>query len=448
MDKTTDVSEKDVALFPEQQEAKDKFLEWYEANKLPSDCDEFEPGHYAGFDADRFLDEGHPKDGKPRVYRIFGFAGTGKTTITKSIIKEIKLQVLSGAFTGKAALVMRRHGMNDASTIHSMVYKPITPDRKEADRLRKEVDKAQHDGTDKKRVKELYKELEEAESMSFVLNKEDSPLLRAGLLVVDEVSMVNDPMAQDIFTFGVPLLVLGDPGQLPPIEGTGALVKDKPDILLEKIHRQALDNPVIALSMKARLGQQIPYGSYGSSRKIMEKQVTVEDLIDADQVLTGKNVTRRKLNRYIRSARSGVSFADSPYPVEGDKLICLRNNREKGIFNGLICNVLEVKKEFDTSIEYKLKTEDDKEIIVRILRAHFDEYRYPGTVKSLRWWDFQDAEEFDFGYAITVHKSQGSQWDNVVLWDDKFFNWDQINRRRWLYTAITRAAETITLVQG
>lgn len=418
MDKTTDVSEKDVTLFPEQQEAKDDFLEWF-----------------------------HIRNEESNIFRIFGFAGTGKTTITKSIIKELKVRVLSGAFTGKAALVMRRHGMYNARTIHSMIYKPMTPDKLEADKLRREVDTMQQaDDHDRKKLKELYADLEEAESMRFILNEEDSPLLDAGLLVVDEVSMVNQLMANDIATFGVPLLVLGDPGQLPPIEGTGALVQDKPDILLETIHRQALDNPVIALSMKARTGQNIPYGSYGASRKVTEKQVTRYDLCAADQVLTGKNVTRRKLNRYIRSGRLGE--LKDPYPVVDDKLICLRNNREKGIFNGLICTVLEKRKEFDTSIEYKLKTEDDKEIIVRILRAHFDEYHTPGTIKSLRWWDFQDAEEFDFGYAITVHKSQGSQWDNVLLWDDKFFNWDAAQRRKWLYTAITRAAETITIVQG
>lgn len=437
MDKTTDVSEKDVTLFPEQQAAKDKFLEWYGDPSPPQDHDNpFEPR--------RFLDIECEK--KPGIFRIFGFAGTGKTTITKSIIKEVKGLVLSGAFTGKAALVMRRHGMSNARTIHSMVYKPITPNKIEADKLRREVDKAQIDGMEKVELKKLYADLAEAESMHFVLNEEDSPLLDAGLLVVDEVSMVNQPMADDIASFGVPLLVLGDPGQLPPIEGTGALVQDKPDILLETIHRQARDNPVIALSMKARTGQAIPYGSYGASRKITEKQVTAAELIDADQVLTGKNVTRRKLNRYIRSGvdRSG----GDPYPTKDDKLICLRNNREKGIFNGLLCTVLERRKEFDTSIEYRLKTEDDKEIIVRILRAHFDEYTTPGTIKSLRWWDFQDAEEFDYGYAITVHKSQGSQWDNVLLWDDKFFNWDEMQRRKWLYTAITRAAETITIVQG
>jgi len=399
MDKTTGVSEKDVTLFPEQQAAKDAFLEWYAEHKVEEWFDKGEqmPIQKTGgpFEPAEFIThKTYERGDKPAIFRIFGFAGTGKTTITKSIIKELKTRVLSGAFTGKAALVMRRHGMYNARTIHSMVYKPLTPDKKEADRIRKEVvTEAEQPNMDRKKIKKLYAELEAAESMRFILNEEDSPLLDTGLLVLDEVSMVNEQMAEDINFFNIPLLVLGDPGQLPPIEGTGALVKDKPDILLETIHRQALDNPVIALSMKARTGQNIPYGSYGGSRKITEKQATVEDLMNADQVLTGKNVTRRKLNRYIRAARIGVSFPDSPYPELGDKLICLRNNREKGIFNGLLCTVLEKKNEYDTSIEYRLKTEDDKEIIVRILRAHFDEYSTPGTIKSLRWWDFQDAEE-------------------------------------------------------
>lgn len=417
-DTETDASENSIiTLYPEQQAAKEKFLEWFEGQE-----EDFED------------------DPPENIFRIFGYAGTGKTTITREIIRNIKGRILFGAFTGKAALVMRRNDL-PARTIHSLIYTPIRPDKHKADALRRKIDA----GASAAEIKDLFKKLKAAEQMHFELNTEESDLNFASLFVLDECSMVNDEMKKDIQTFGVPLLVLGDPGQLPPIEGTGALVQDKPDVLLETIHRQALDNPIIAMSMKARTGQGIAHGEYGTSKKITPNMFKVNAAIAADQILTGKNVTRRKLNRWIREE---LGFFSDPYPVPGEKLICLRNNAKVGIFNGLLCTVEERLNDFDVSIEYKLKTEEGRQIICRILRAHFDEYHTPGTVKSLRWWDFQEAEEFDFGYAITVHKSQGSQWDHVILYDDKFFVWDKLNRSRWLYTAITRAAETITLVQG
>ena len=414
MNTETDASEKGITLYPEQEAAKADFLNWFNS-----------PDH-------------------SEIFRVFGYAGVGKTVITKEIIRNVKGRVLSGAFTGKAALVMQRSGL-PARTIHSLIYVPIRPDKIEADAIRKEIGEAQAEGKARKVVDGLFKKLKAAEQMSFELNIEDSDLNFASLLVLDECSMVNDKMMEDVLSFGVPLLVLGDPGQLPPIEGTGALIRDKPDVLLETIHRQSLDNPIIAMSFKARTGQSIPFGDYGESKKITPNMFKVADAVKADQILTGKNVTRKKINQWIRGE---LGFLSDVYPVAGEKLICLRNNAKVGIFNGLICTVEERLNDFDVSIEYKLKTEDGRNIICRILRAHFDEYSTPGTVKSLRWWDLQEAEAFDFGYAITVHKSQGSQWTHVTLYDDKFFSWDKPNRRRWLYTAITRAAETITLVQA
>ena len=254
--------------------------------------------------------------------------------------------------------------------------------------------------------------------------------------------MINEEMKADIMTFEVPLLVLGDPGQLPPIDGTGALVNGTPDVMLTEIHRQALDNPIIKLSVKARQGESIPYGEYGTSKRITIDKMTRDLVRNADQILTGKNKTRIALNRKYRTM---LEFQDL-YPMKGDKLICLRNNKILGIFNGLLCTVIEKLEEYDIYITYKLLTEDGKEIIVDILKIYFDEYKFPGVVKNAKWWDLQDAQAFDYGYAITVHKSQGSQWDNVILYDDGFMKWDLLNRMRWLYTGITRAAETITIV--
>lgn len=399
---------KKIVLYPEQQAAKDKFLEWRKVKN------------------------------SSQIFRIFGYAGTGKTTITKSITAEVSGRVVYGAYTGKAALVMARSGLR-AQTLHSLIYKPVLPSKELAAQLEADLEEA----TNPTEIALIKAAIKSNKTIHFVIN-EDSVLKTASLLVLDECSMVNEEMATDLLSFGIPLLVLGDPGQLPPIKGTGALVNQKPDVLLETIHRQELDNPIINLSFKVRTGIAIKRGAYGDSRcvdKIKLLESGIQDLALCDQVLTGKNVTRRDLNQRIRKMHGNTGH----YPVVGEKLICLRNNRALNLFNGLICTVTKILKEYDSFIIYEIVTEDDKKLQVKVLRAYFEEYRVPGTLKKLQWWDFQEAEEFDFGYAITVHKAQGSQWNNVILFDDKFFVWDRVQRKRWLYTAITRAVETITI---
>jgi exodeoxyribonuclease-5 len=272
---------------------------------------------------------------------------------------------------------------------------------------------------------------------------DESDLADAGLLVLDEVSMVNLEMLKDLKSYDVPILALGDPGQLPPIEGAGALTSGPPDALLTEIHRQAADNPIISYATRARNQVMIPYGTQGTSSHIHKESVTTRQVLDADQILTGKNTTRRDLNTRIRSLH-GFS---SPYPEVGEKLICLRNDIGIGIFNGMMAEVVAVGEILAHTIELELRleTQQSKPVRVRALRAHFDCYRDKDALKNVKWWMMRDAQEFDFGYAITVHKSQGSQWGNILLWDDKFLSWDRQERARWLYTAITRAAESITI---
>ncbi len=404
----------EITLYPEQQKAKELALLWLEAFKRD------------------------PRS-TPQIFRVFGYAGTGKTTVIKSFTNEIPGVVLYAAFTGKAALVMQRNGL-PASTIHSLIYMPILPDKKLFFKMKEGFALAQESG-DKDMQKEFSDQMREAQSMHFELNDE-SKLYNAALLVLDECSMVNDEMLQDLLTFGIPILVLGDPGQLPPISGTGALIADKPDVLFTEIHRQALDNPIINLSFKARKGLNIPLDDYGESSHIKLRDLTKEKALAFDQIMVGKNTTRRNWNRRMR----GILGYDGMYPNVGEKLICLKNQKSLGLFNGLLTTVEEIIEEFDDYIEMSLTTELNKKVIARVHRAHFQEYHQPGLVKSLQWWDFKNTEEFDFGYAITVHKSQGSQWDNTGFYDDKFLSWKKSDRCKWLYTGITRAVDTVTLM--
>ena len=404
-----------VELFPEQQEAKDRFQDWFDDRTSTNP-----------------------------IFRIFGYAGTGKTTTIRSIVSDIEGNVLYGAYTGKASLVMQHQGL-PARTIHSLRYNPIFPDQDVDKRLRGELEAARKQD-DHEEAKELEDKIKYNNSIRFELNDE-SELFQADLLVLDEVSMVNQEMLDDLLSFEKPLLVLGDPGQLPPIKGTGALTQAKPDILLEKIHRQAMDNPIISLSFSARTGKAIPreeFRSDGHPTSVHKSMtgLTKEDALGADQILCGKNKTRRTLNQRYRK----IAGFEGATPMPGEKLICLKNNAGAGIFNGMMCTVVRVVEEYETWMQIELKTELDKTIRCPVLRAHFDEYEQPGLVESLHWWDKQDREEFDFGYAITVHKAQGSQWDHVIFWDDRFLVWDKPERRKWLYTGITRAVEQLTLL--
>src|SRR3984893_10695289 len=161
--------------------------------------------------------------GTPPLFRLFGYAGTGKTTLARHLAEDVDGKVLYAAFTGKAALVMRRKGCEGASTIHSMIYKPIE---------------------------------RETETPTFEL-WDDAPIASARLIVIDECSMVDAELGRDLMSFGVPVLVLGDPAQLPPIQGGGFFTEAEPNVMLTEVHRQARDNPIIRLSMHVRAGEQL-----------------------------------------------------------------------------------------------------------------------------------------------------------------------------------------------
>ena len=163
------------------------------------------------------------KNGEPQVFRLFGYAGVGKTTLARHIAEGARGDTAFAAFTGKAALVMRSKGCAGATTIHALIYRAS----------------------------------EGAEGApTFTLNAE-GPASRAGLIVIDECSMVDAELARDLLSFGKPILVLGDPFQLPPVKGGGYFTEHPPDVMLTQIHRQAHDNPIIRLSEVVRSGGEL-----------------------------------------------------------------------------------------------------------------------------------------------------------------------------------------------
>src|SRR4051794_21885863 len=236
------------------------------------------------------------KAGTPQLFRLFGYAGTGKTTLPRHVAEAVEGEVAFGAFTGKAASVLRQKGCHDASTIHSMIYRT--------------------------------RESDEGGPL-FAINR-SGPASQADLIIIDECSMVDAELGRDLLSFGKPILVLGDPAQLPPVKGGGFFTDAEPDVMLTQIHRQAEDNPIIRLSRTVRDGGEIALGTYGDTRIIRRSEVDAAAVLTADQVLVGLNRTRRLYNGRIRALK-GTS---EPLPISGDKLVCLRNDRTKGLING------------------------------------------------------------------------------------------------------------------
>lgn len=340
-----------------------------------------------------------------QVFRLFGYAGTGKTTLAKAIAADVGGKVAFAAFTGKAALVLQSRGCTGASTLHSLIYK-------------------------------LEDENEGAPR--FALNR-DSAVKDVELVIVDEVSMVDEALGKDLLAFGTKVLVLGDPAQLPPVKGGGFFTAAEPDVMLTEVHRQARDNPLIRLSMDVREGRPLLPGSYGGSSVVSRRDLNPDDVVDADQVLVGLNRTRHLYNGRLRALKG----YEGAVPGVGERLVCLRNNRSKGLLNGGIWSVAEVISADERVVQLHIDPEEAGTARKR-RRVSIHPFFFQGREGELAWDVLRHFDEMTYGYALTVHKAQGSQWDKVVLFDESpAFRED---RARWLYTGLTRASQSVTVV--
>src|SRR6187401_554151 len=351
-----------------------------------------------------WLKAGPGRNGTPQVFRLFGYAGTGKTTLAQHIAEAVDGEVKFAAFTGKAASVMRGKGCRGASTIHSLIY----------------------------RARESGEEIPNFDLW------DEAPASKAELIIIDECSMVDAELGRDLLSFGVPVLVLGDPAQLPPIQGGGFFTEAEPDAMLTEVHRQAQDDPIVRLSMDVRAGVYIETGRYGETNVLRKADLDPQRVLEADQVLVGRNITRRSYNKRIRERRG---FEDD-MPSAGDKLVCLRNNRRKGLFNGGLWTIKERPRPRRQILRMHLRPDDAASD--RVVKVSVRPECFTGGIEALVWPQRKKYDEFDFGYVLTVHKAQGSQWDDVVLFDESFAFPD--SRERWLYTGITRAAKKLPLV--
>ena len=364
-------------------------------------------------------------------WEISGPAGSGKTTLVYTIMERLGIKhenVVFMAFVGKAAMELQRKG-NNAKTIHSTIYNlEEIPILDESGQLT-----FNSNGKVKKRP-------------SFV----KKPYLpnNIELLVLDEGGMVNKEIALDILSYGIPLLVLGDLNQLPPVIGEPYFLVN-PDCILRKPMRQKENSPIIKLSQMAINGEEIPFGEYGDNCKVIpEDEITDKMLLEADIILCGRNSTRDGLNNYIRKV---LLKRKTDIPYIGDKVICRQNNWNLSILDDL-CLI----NGMNGTIEgLYLDSYNGKKINIDF-KPDFLDFEYFKNIPIDFPFLFMNFEEkkmagrgyvnrFEFGWAITTHLSQGSQYDKVLIIDEKMGT--KSYYKKWLYTAITRAKKEVWIAR-
>jgi exodeoxyribonuclease-5 len=327
---------------------------------------------------------------KKPVQSLGGYAGTGKTTVIKHLDKLLPNWAVC-AYTGKAANVLRKKGL-ESSTIHSLIYKP---DMDDAGHIKKD-----NNG-----------------SPMFVLN----PDFSAEGILCDEASMVNKEIYQDLLSFNKPIIFVGDHGQLEPI-GSDINLMANPDYRLEQIHRNA--GPIAYFAEFVRKGYRpAAYTQGGDVVTFIDKRYAESVFNKVNQIICGFNRSRVDINKEVRKA---AGYPDK-WPVLGEKVMCLRNNKQLGLFNGMQGTV-----EHLASKPKNKMTFFSDGISYDVL---FDPHSF-NKERQEQNYGRDDPMPFEFCYAATCHKCQGDEFDKVLVIEQKCKSWDF---RRWAYTAASRA---------
>lgn len=369
-------------------------------------------------------------------FYLAGYAGTGKTTLAKHFAEDAG-SVLFGSFTGKAAAVMRSKGCRDATTIHRLIYRSRGKGSARLKELQRDYMTAlSFDETSKAEALriQIAAEVRELKKPSFRLNL-DSDVRHADLVIIDECSMVSGRMADDLLYFGTPVLVLGDPAQLPPVADGGFFTAGDPDYMLTEVHRQARESAILRLATNVREGRPLDYCNFPDAQVILKGDLDPDHVPSYDQVLVGRNKTRRATNARMREL---LGYTDD-IPQPGEKLVCLRNNHDLGLLNGETWGVLDSAALDAEQVGLTIENNDGEALHVEVWRAPFE------GRDLLRWDHDREVQEFDYGYVLTAHKAQGSQWPRVIVFDESQVF--RANAQSWLYTAITRASKYLTVIK-
>ena len=389
-----------------------------------------------------------------QIFVLCGYAGTGKTFLVDYIVRKMGLvpgeSAVFVAPTGKAASVLIRNG-TPAGTVHSLIY------------TREEDIEVNEDG-----------EVISERFLRFV--KKDRLNKDIRLIVVDETSMVSDDVLKDLLSFGVKCLFCGDPAQLPPVGGSNSLLS-MPVVTLKQIVRQEESNPIVRLSARVRRGEGISLGSYGENvcvlpRRSLDRDARREIFTHADQIIVGSNKTRAFVNREMREF-SGI--LPTALPTDGEKLVCTLNDwskplDERGDFhlvNGIIGTCHRVREGedglllLDFRADFLTNTVSDLPVDAGVFREgrYYHNYGakayllsdgrlvHENNVEALRSARVRREDtvcRFEFAYAVTCHKAQGSEYDSVVVLDESYLF---ENSASWLYTAITRAKKNLVIIK-
>lgn len=369
---------------------------------------------------------------KDLVFEYAGGPGTGKSFVMNFIIDYLGInrnEIAPMAFTGAAAVNMRTKGLLNAGTIHSWIYHTT---------ITQKVDKSGNYIMD-----DYFNRPKE--TLDFVPKIK---LKHIKLIIIDEGYMVPIEMKKDIEKFGIKILVAGDWNQLPPVNSTPAYLTDPSTVfLLTKTMRQAEGSNIVKLAYNVLNGYPISNGYYGDVLVINEEELTDDMIMSSNIVICSKNSTREYYNNKIRKLY-GYSGKTPQY---GERVICRSNNKDEivddiNLANGLIGTVVN----YPDVSGFDGKT-FNMDFLPDILSTPFNikvSYKYFTASyqqrEAIKHDRYLEGEKFEFGYAITAHLSQGSQFDNVIVIDEPMMG--NINNRL-SYVAITRAKKRLIYVK-
>jgi exodeoxyribonuclease-5 len=350
---------------------------------------------------------------RKQTFFLTGYAGTGKTTIARAAAEECVPNHRSIAYiapTGKAAARLRDKGCEGARTLHSFAYNPRGED-------------------------------EEGDP---IFHEKDALDILPLLVVMDEASMVGEYDFNAVSRHGIPILALGDLGQLPPVKAPYSLTPDHVDFELTQILRQKAESNIIRAAGFVRQGKTLPDREYDDVRVrtgSADLDMLMEHSGEDAQILVSYNNTRVAINRRVREK---LGFADSPIPQIGEKVMCTFNQHKHGMMNGEQGIIIK----FEDVPEYDIGANEPEDMMYVFLRSLTD-----GKTRKVKFnpASFSDDGEvakeavkaiggFAYGYACTVHKSQGSEWPNVLVIDEPMGDVAKLR-----YTAYTRAATRLTV---
>lgn len=377
--------------------------------------------------------------GISKVFRLGGPAGSGKSYLIKLIAEEIGMsRCLLITPTGKASNNLIKSGLH-SHTIHSQIYTASSEDKIKVkgdwdilmdevmNMSDEEVDKLQKSGELQRREESTRRPtIYDVNNVDYTLNKPET-LEQYQLFIIDEGSMVGEKLLADIMSFNKPILLVGDPHQLQPVNDVSVFTDC--DFYLTDIVRQAQGSPVIWLSQQILQGT-IPSGVFGTSQ-VRHGEATLDELRYADEVLTDTNAARDKLNHKIRPLYISMRELCEPFAI-GDKIICRTNQDLKSNAGFVLTNGAQ-------GYLTKLKNVSMDRLVYSIVMSSWElgDFSFRGTQRPELFKRDERPAKIELAYAITVHLSQGSEWDNVIYAVSKKAT------RSALYTAVTRAKNSV-----